>query len=124
MYHVDVKHIQGLSAMQKDAEAKSLQLRLTTSEQHAELIKMYSSPLISQSPLVVNSRTVTKIASTHHMPVSPPPFPKLVLDAPKEPPPSPTPAAMVDGDDSQVHTIHVHVCTPHTCTHALTHTQR
>ena len=39
-------------------------MRLETSETHAELIKMYSSPHFPQSPLVINSRTVTKIKPT------------------------------------------------------------
>ena len=75
---------QGLNAMQRDTEVKSLQLRLATSEQHAELIKMYSSPHLPPSPLVVNSRTVTKITHTSTTVSSSPP--KLVLDEPSEPP--------------------------------------
>lgn len=60
-------------ASQKDIEVKSLKMRLATSEQHAELIKMYSSPHVPQSPLVINSRTVSKITTTlHQMPLPPP----------------------------------------------------
>ncbi|XP_019852103.1 PREDICTED: kinesin-like protein KIF21A [Amphimedon queenslandica] len=54
----------GTQASQKDVEARSLKMRLATSETHAELIKMYSSPHFPQSPLVINSRTVTKIKPT------------------------------------------------------------
>ena len=76
---------QGLNAVQRDTEVKSLQLRLATSEQHAELIKMYSSPLLPPSPLVVNSRTASKIAHTSTTVSSPP---KLMLDdEPSEPAP-------------------------------------
>lgn len=61
---------------------KSLNARLQTSEQHAELIKIYSSPLAPQSPLVVNSRTVSKIATTsfHPHPSLPPPMINLQAD--------------------------------------------
>ena len=58
---------------------KSLRLRLATSEQHAELIKMYSSPHAPESPLVINSRTVSKITSTFH-PLPLPPPPRINLD--------------------------------------------
>ena len=71
-------------AHQKEAEVKSLNLRLTTSEQHAELIKMYSSPLVSQSPLVVNSRTVSKIASSVNLPSHPVPRINLSESPPRE----------------------------------------
>lgn len=53
-------------------------MRLITSEQHAELIKIYSSPHLTQSPLVINSRTVTKITKAVPSQVNPSnPFPLL-----------------------------------------------
>lgn len=56
-------------------------MRLATSEQHAELIKMYSSPHVPQSPLVINSRTVSKITTTLHPMTLPPPL-CINLDSP------------------------------------------
>lgn len=88
---------QGLNAMQRDTEVKSLQLRLATSEQHAELIKMYSSPLLPPSPLVVNSRTVTKI--THTGTASKTSLPKLMLDEPSSEQP---PVQNISSDTIQV----------------------
>lgn len=57
-------YFQGTQASHKEAEARSLKMRLATSETHAELIKIYSSPHFPQSPLVINPRTVTKIKHT------------------------------------------------------------
>lgn len=68
-------------AYQRDAEIKSLEFRLKTSEQHAELIRIYSSPHAPLSPLVVNSRTVSKISSSFH-PVPLPPPVRIQLDSP------------------------------------------
>jgi kinesin family protein 4/21/27 len=52
----------GFLAFQKDSEVKVLKLRLTTSENHMELMKMYSvSPHVPESPLVINNHSVCKI---------------------------------------------------------------
>ena len=67
---------QGLNAMRRDTEVESLQLRLATLEQHAELIKMNSSPLLP-SPLLPPS------------PLGPLVVPRLMLDEPSEPAPVP-----------------------------------
>ena len=66
--HINFVWCQGVRAQQQEAEARSLQVRLKTSEDNAELLKALHSPQVTH-PIVVSWRTVSKASGNSHAPV-------------------------------------------------------